>query len=297
VSVEVRHLRAFVAVAEELNFTRAAARLHLAQQALSAQIRQLELLVGTSLFTRTTRRVELTAAGQALLEHATGLLEGLEDAVEAAVRAGRAETGELRVGLLATAPLDFTPRLLRAFAELRPEVEVSLRNYPFDDPTGGLRDGHADVALVWLPFETGDLVCEPLFADSRVALLPSDHPLAGRTELLVSDVVDLPLAWIDDMDPVARDFWTLAGHRGGAPPVVGARITGFDDLFAAVRSGRAIALSPRSVVGPAPFSDVVVRPVRGLEPARVAVCYRRDDANPAVELFAETARRLAEDLG
>ena len=79
VSVEVRHLRAFLALAEELNFTRAAARLHLAQQALSAQIRQLELLVGTTLFTRTTRRVELTAAGHALLERAPGLLEGLED--------------------------------------------------------------------------------------------------------------------------------------------------------------------------------------------------------------------------
>ena len=294
-SVELRHLRSFVAVAEELNFTRAASRVHLAQQALSAQIRQLETLVGARLFTRTTRKVELTAAGRALLKRVPALLESVDDAIEATARAGRGETGELGVGLLATAPLDFTPRLLRAFADARPQVVVSVRNYPFDDPSGGLRDHRTDVALVWLPFTSDDLVCEPLFADPRMAVLPADHRLAPRAELDARDLVEEPIVWIDDMDPVARDFWTLADHRAGRPPRIGARITGFEDLFAAVRAGRAIAACPASVVGGLPFADLVARPVRDLSPAQVAVCRRVDDHNPAAELFVRTAIALRED--
>lgn len=263
-SVELRHLRAFVAVAEELNFTRAAGRLHLAQQALSAQIRQLETLVGTPLFVRTTRKVELTGAGRALLERAPALLAGVDEALEAAVLAGRGESGELAVGLLATASLDFTPRLLRTFADELPEVAVSVRNFSFDDPSGGVRGRQADVALVWLPFTTEGLACERLFDDPRVAVLAADHPLAGRDELTVEELLDEPFGWIDDLDPVARDFWTLGDYRDGRPPRIGARITGFDDLFAAVRAGRVIAASPASVATVLPFTDVVARPVRGL---------------------------------
>jgi DNA-binding transcriptional LysR family regulator len=294
VSVELRHLRAFVAVAEELNFTRAAARLHLAQQALSSQVRQLEDLVGARLLARTTRKVELTTAGRALLERAPALLEGVEAALDAAAQAGRGETGELRVGLLATAPLALTPRLLRAFAERRPGVAVSVRSYPFDDPSGGLRERRTDVALVWLPFSSQDLTCEPVLADPRMAVLSADHPLAGRDELTAAELVEEPVVWVEDMDPVARDFWTLADHRGGRPPRIGAHISGFEDLFAAVRAGRAIAASPASVVGGLPFPDLVARPVRDLEPARVAICRRVDDENPAAEAFVRTAIELRE---
>jgi DNA-binding transcriptional LysR family regulator len=296
VSVELRHLRAFVAVAEELNFTRAAARLHLAQQALSAQIRQLEALLGTPLFVRTTRKVELTGAGRVLLERAPALLAGVDDAVGAATMAGRGETGELTVGLLATASLDFTPRLLRKFSEEFPEVAVSVRNFSFDDPSGGVSGREADVALVWLPFSTDGLACEPLFDDPRVAVLAADHPLAARPELTVEALLDEPFGWIDELDPVARDFWTLADHREGRPPRIGARITGFDDLFAAVRAGRVIAASPASVVTVLPFTDVVTRPVQGLAPASFAVCRCADQPNPVAERFVRVAIALRDEL-
>lgn len=161
-----------------------------------------------------------------MLERVPTLLEGVDHALEAAVQAGRGETGELAVGLLATAPLDFTPRMLRAFADARPQVAVSVRNYPFDDPSGGLRDLRTDVALVWMPFSSEGLACEPLFADPRMAVLAADHPLAACSELEARDLVDEPIVWVDDMDPVARDFWTLADHRPGRPPRIGARVTG-----------------------------------------------------------------------
>jgi DNA-binding transcriptional LysR family regulator len=282
-----------VAVAEELNFTRAAARLHLAQQALSQQIRQLETLIGTPLFVRTTRKVELTGAGRALLERAPALLADVDAALGAAVAAARGETGELTVGLLATASLDFTPRLLRSFSAELPEVAVSVRNFSFDDPSGGVRSREADVALVWLPFSTEGLACERLFDDPRVAVLAADHPLAERHELTVEDLLDEPFGWIDDLDPVARDFWTLGDLREGRPPRIGARITGFDDLFAAVRAGQVVAASPASVVTALPFADVVTRPVRGLAPAGFAVCRRADDANPVAGRFVDAAVELS----
>ena len=110
VSVELRHLRAFVALADELNFTRAAARLHLAQQALSAQIQQCEERIGARLFDRTTRSVRLTAAGRALMERAPAVLADLDEAVEAARRAARGETGQLTVGIAAWRPVTRTSR-------------------------------------------------------------------------------------------------------------------------------------------------------------------------------------------
>lgn len=293
-SVELRHLRAFLVLAEELNFTRAAARLHVVQQALSTQIRQLEDDLGVELFTRTTRRVALTAAGESLRAHAPSVLQRLDAALDDVRQHGAGEGGPLTLGLLATASLDITPALLRAFAVERPQAEVSIRNVSFDDPSGGVRDGRADVALVWRPFDEQGLACEPLFTDQRVAVLPADHPLAAQPFVDADALAAEPFVWVAQMDAVARDFWTLADARDGRPPRIGATITGFEDLFAAVRAGRAVAASPKSVTGALPFTDLVTRPVRGLAPAIVAACWRADDHRPLVQAFVRCARRVAE---
>ena len=260
---ELRHLRAFVALAEELNFTRAAQRLHLAQQALSAQIQQLEERVGAQLVTRTTRKVELTAAGEALYAQAPGVLAALDAATEAARGAARGETGWLRIGLLATAALDFTPLVLRAFTAERPGVELSVRNVDFSDPTGGVRSGDTDVAVVWLPFATDGLVVEPLFDEERVGLLADDHPLAAKPELRAADLAGEPMGWVEGLDTIALDFWTLAEHRRG-PDGAGVAITGFDDYLAAIRAGRAVAAVPASIARSLPWSRP--RPARDRRP-------------------------------
>jgi len=286
--IELRHLRSFVAVAEELNFTRAAERLHLAQPALSNQIRQLELRVGAPLFVRTTRRVELTEAGKAMLERVPGLLVAVDDAVHAARRASEGHTGTLIIGLLATSPLDVTPKILRAFARERPHVRVSVRNVDFADPSGGVRDGDTDLAIVWLPFEDRGLVCDRLFDDERMAVIAADHPLANRDELAIADLLDEPMCWVEGVDPVAGAFWTLDAQRGGPPPI-GATVTGFEDMFAAVRAGSAIAAIPGSIASRLPFPDIAARTVAGLPPATVAVCRRERSEDPRVEVFAACA--------
>lgn len=293
-SIELRHLRAFVVLAEERNFTRAAVRLHVVQQALSAQIRQLEEELGTPLFVRTTRHVALTAAGQALLEHAPAALQHVESTVEHVRHSARGESGALTLGLLATGALDFTPTLLRAFAEERPQVALTIRNVTFDDPTGGVRDRRTDVALVWRPFDETGLACEPLFTDERMAVLPATHPLAAARVVDAQRLADEPFVWVEDMDPIARDFWTLASLRDGRRPRIGARISGFEELFTAVRAGRAVAACPRSITAALSWSDLVARPVRGLPPAIVALCWRKDDTRSLIQAFVACGRRTAD---
>lgn len=288
--VELRHLRSFVAVAEELSFTRAAEKLHLAQPALSAHVRQLEERVGCQLVQRTTRRVALTPAGEALFALAPGALGSVAEAVRAAQAVAAGETGSLVVGLLATSGFDFTPRVLRAFADARPDVEVSVRNVTFDDPSGGVRSGETDLAIVWLPFRDEGLVCEPLFDDRRLAIMAATHPLASRESFTPEELAEQPFVWVRDIDPITGAFWTLDAYRAGRPLKIGAHITGFEDMFPALRAGQAVAAIPASVATGLPWPDIVVREVPGLAPATVALCRRADDTRPIVEAFAEVAR-------
>lgn len=294
VNVELRHLRSFLVLAEELNFTRAAARLHMVQQALSAQISQLEEELGAALFVRTTRRVELTPAGHALLASAPAALGTFDSALQQARAGADGDVGTLSLGLLATALLDFTPMLLRAFAKDRPNVEVSIRSIAFDDPTGGVRSRATDAALVWRPFDETGLSCEPLFTEERVAVLPADHPLARQKRIDAGALAAEPWVWVENMDEQARAFWTLSAERGGHPPRIGATIAGFEDLFAAVRAGRAVAASPKSIAGTLPWKDLVTRPVRGLAPAIGVVCWRTADRSPIVRAFVDCAKQTAE---
>ncbi len=294
-NIELRHLRSFLVLAEELNFTKAAARLHVAQQALSTQIQQLEEELGVALFVRTTRRVELTAGGSILLAKAPEALRHVDE-VLASVKREAAGAGSLTLGLLATSLLSFTPKLLRAFAAEWPNVTVSVRNIPFSDPTGGVGDRQCDAALVWEPFVAGELACEALFHDPRVAVLAADHPLARLDRVPAALLAQEPFVWVDDMDPLARDFWTLAEQRGGQPPKIGARITGFEDLFAAVRAGQAVASSPASIAGALPWPDLTTRPVDGLPPAVVAICWHPGGANPLVTALVNCARAVARDI-
>jgi DNA-binding transcriptional LysR family regulator len=256
-------------------------------------MRQLEEELGAPLFVRTTRKVELTPAGRALLEHAPSALRTVESAIDRVRDSVSGEAGAITLGLAATASLDFTPRLLRAFAAEKPKVTVSIRNVAFDDPSGGVRDRHVDVALVWRPFDERGLACDPLFTDPRVAVLPVGHRLAVGKTVDAAALAAEPFVWVDDMDEIARGFWTLADIRRGQPPRIGATITGFEDLFAAVRAGRAVAACPRSIAGTLPWQDLVTRAVRGLAPAVAAACWRADDRSPLVRAFVACARRTA----
>jgi DNA-binding transcriptional LysR family regulator len=238
VDLDTRPLRAFVVVAEELNFTRAAQRLFVAQQALSAQVRQLETRLGVRLFERTTRKVGLTGAGEQLLPHARAALAALDAGTRQLTAAQRTA---LRVGLSGTAILSVVSETMHLFAERHPEVALRVSNAGLNEPAAGLKEGAVDVAFVRPPFLDEGLSMVTVLTEERFAALRHDHPLASREFVRPEDVVGEPWIWVEGGDPEARAFWSLAEFRGDKPLRTGTRINSFEEAFG---RSRAVSRSP-----------------------------------------------------
>jgi DNA-binding transcriptional LysR family regulator len=289
---DFRALRYFVAVAEELHFTRAAERLYIAQPALSEQIQRLEGELGVELFRRTTRKVELTAAGEEFLSRARRILAEADEALADASRAARGETGRIRVATGATAGLEQVPRVLHAFREERPLVHLDLRQSDWEEYSGGLVDGSVDAAFLWLPFKHEALSFAAVHEEPRMAALEAGHPLAAERELRMEQLVDEPWPWADT-DPEVLAFWTGAAYRGGAAARWGPTVRSMEGMLEAVRSGLCVATVPASQARVSALPGIAFRPVADLTPATLAVGWRTSDETPVVQAFVEIARRVA----
>lgn len=191
-AVELRHLRYFVAVAEELSFTRAAARLRTAQPSLSQQIRQLEKMVGAKLLDRSRQHVGLTNAGRIFLQQAKDILARVEHAGRLAKQAADGRAGELSVGTFPSADVRILPALRPLVAERMPDLRLILHSKYAVEPLAGLQSGTLDVAFVRGPLEAGDLEHIELLREQLVIVLPSHHPLARRKSIPVKSLDDLP---------------------------------------------------------------------------------------------------------
>jgi DNA-binding transcriptional LysR family regulator len=297
VDLDSRLLRAFVAVAEELNFSRAAERLHLAQQALSAQIQQLETRIGERLFDRTTRSVGLTDAGERLLPHARAVLAALDAGLGELEATRRAARATLRVGLATTAVVPLVGETLRRFAEDRPDVHLAVSNHGMVDPTAGLRAGTVDVGFVRPPFTDDEvIVMETVLAEPRYIVLREGHPLAERKTLRPQDVVGEPWIYVEGADPRTRAFWSLEQFRD-EPLRTGTRVNSFEEAFAAVLAGLAITCQGESAIRTVGAAFPQLRPVllEGVEPARVAVAWRSGKETELTRAFVATALAVATD--
>lgn len=291
----VRDLRYFLAVAEELHFTRAAERLYVSQPALSKQIRALERQLGTELFRRDRRGVRLTEAGSALLPHARRVLDAWTEgaAAVAAVRAAR--RGTLVVGM-STSPGrgGLLPAIRSRFTTAHPHVAVRLRQVGWDDPTAGLADGGADLAFVWLPLPGAHRYAWTVVAEEpRLAALPATHPLAARAELDFADLADEPFLALPPSAGVLRDFWLATAERAGRAPRVGAEISGTEETYEALVAGLGVCLVAAGNAPLITLGGVVTRPVRGLSPSRYVLAWRREDGERAlVRDYARAAREV-----
>ena len=250
-NIEIRHLRYFVAVAEEASFTAAAQRVHVTQQVLSTQIRRLEDAIGAELLRRTSRGVALTAAGSAFLGSARETLASLDRGVAAAQNAAQAVSGQLRVGLSAATGGSERTRVLTAFERAYPEVTVRLLAYDLAQPAAGLLDHASDVALLRPPVHAPGICLEQVRQEPRVFVLPSGHPLASRASLGLADVAGLP--WVaaplavDGCSPSAfRDDWLMVPRPGGDVPVIGAEARTIEEWRELIAAGRGISLCPAS---------------------------------------------------
>ncbi|QOV35860.1 LysR family transcriptional regulator [Streptomyces ferrugineus] len=290
IDVHVRDLRYFVAVAEELHFTRAAERLYVSQPALSKQVRALERQVGAELFRRDPRGVALTEAGAALLPHARRVL----DAWSQGVGALAAARGTLVVGM-STSPGrgGLLPAIRSRFTAAHPDTVLRLRQVSWEDPTAGLADGAADVAFVWLPLPEADRYGWTVVAEeARLVALPERHPLASRPEVDFADLLDEPFLALPASAGPLRDYWLALEERGGRPPRIGAEIASTEETYEALVAGLGVCLVATGNAPLISLGGVVTRPVRGLSPSRYALAWRREDGRrPLVRAYAQACRR------
>jgi DNA-binding transcriptional LysR family regulator len=289
----LRDLRYFVAVAEELNFTRAAERLHLSQPALSKQIRGLETTLRAQLFRRDRRQVELTDAGAALHAVARSLLQDWDDGVAVVGDAAAQDARVLRIGTLTSIGRALYPAITGQFAKQQPGWQVELHTCGWGDPTAGLRDHTSDAAFVWLPIDAADIETVVLATERRFVAISARHPLADRQTIEFSEIVNEPVAALPASAGSQRDFWLAIDARAGQPPLVAAEVNAADEKFEVVSSGAAITLLAEGNADIYSRKGIACIPVSGLEPAQLAIAWRRGDRRPAIRDFVQASRDAA----
>jgi len=293
-NIELRHLRYFVAVAEEASFTAAAKRVHVAQQVLSTQIRQLEDAVGSQLLNRTSRGATLTPAGAAFLDAAREVLADLDRGVTAARNAAQAVAGKLSVGLGPGCENETRTRLLTAFEGAYPELDVRMQTFDMTQPSAGLLDRSSDVALLRPPVAAPGIELVTVRSEPRVFVLPVGHPLSGREELRLADVAGLPFVTADlatdGCEPTAwQDDWLIKPRPGGDVPIIGATARTVDEWCEHVVAGHGISLCPASAARFHGRPGVCFVPSTGLPPTTMCVAWRTGDTRPAVRHFVSLA--------
>ncbi|GGW94134.1 LysR family transcriptional regulator [Streptomyces malachitofuscus] len=284
--LDLRRLRGFVAVAERLHFGQAAAALHVTQPALSRQIQQLEHDLGVALFTRNSREVTLTPAGEQFLEDSRALLAAARTARD---RARRIATGEnlLKVGFMLSC--DITAPL-HAFSAHHPEVRIELVRLRWWAQSKDLLDGTADVGFVRLPVDSERLNVLPLYRERLSAVLPARHPLAGEEALGLHDLANEPLLRYAGADPAWSAVWNADPRPDGTRPVHGPDVHDMEEILAYVRAGRGVVLVPESVAAVFPRPDTAYVPVSDVPPGAVALAWDPTRPSPLVESFVAATR-------
>jgi DNA-binding transcriptional LysR family regulator len=294
--LELRHLRYFVAVAEELNFSRAAERLHMAQPPLSAAIRQLEQELGTELLLRTTREVRLTEAGSTFLEGARRTLAELDRARSDAQRAAAGELGHLRIGFSWSARFETLPALGRSFRLSHPDVSLLTEEMWNARMGPALRSGAIDVAVSLCPEVAGEFSYLTIRSEHVIALLSSSHPLSARREIELRELAGEGfLLFPRELAPRLYDFMIGLCRRAGFEPIVrGASFhSGWElQILADVD---VVALAPACVATDLPEGIAAATITDPPDLLDTAILWRTDDPAPANRAFRDAAQRLFVD--
>lgn len=291
--MELRQLRYFVALAEELNFGRAAEKLHISQPPLTRQIQQLESDVGARLFTRSSRGVELTQAGIALLDDARRILDQIGVAKERAGKFGLGRIGRLDVGIFGSAILNHIPRLLLQFRHRYPEVQIALHELTKAEQIAALREKRLTIGFNRHVTVEPDIMVETVFLEPLLVALHSKHPLARHKAIRISEVVDEPLVlYPSNTRPGFADDVMALFRTEGVKPRVTQEVTDVVTAVALVASGFGICITPEAA-STLRLPGVVYRPVKATPPPTIdlACLYRRDDESPILDAFLEVVRK------
>jgi DNA-binding transcriptional LysR family regulator len=295
--MELRHLRYFVAVAEELNFGRAAERLRIAQPPLSRQIRDLEREIGAALFERVPRGVELTPAGRAFLPEARLTLAQAERSQRSAQRAARGETGRLRVGFVEAATHSgILPDVLSFFRAHLPSVGLSLFELDPLRQAEAFQEGRIDIGILHSPplDAVRWLRVESIYAEPVILALPKSHVLAGRSRLALASLADEAFVGFPRVvAPEMYDDMIAACRHAGFSPRIVQEAAGWHTLASLVSAGVGVGVVPRSI---AEFQQpgVVYRSVRALDvEMSLAAVWKRSERSPVRERFVAALKAVA----
>ncbi|QIN79973.1 LysR family transcriptional regulator [Rubrobacter marinus] len=283
--MELRHLNYFVAVAEELSFSRAAQRLHIAQPPLSAQIKRLEDDLGVRLFDRTNRGVRMTEAGELLLEEARRILVQVDQTINVVQRVGHGEVGRLTLGFVPSASNEVLPPILSEFTKRFPKVELYLREMRPDRIVQRLHMKQIDAGFLYLPLEDPVLNVEPVSREPLVLALPEMHPLASHPSVVLRDLAQEPfiLPARYHMSGLYGRVADACREAGFVPKAIQKEVWAMPTIVGLVAGGIGVALVPASIQN---FSrkGVVYKPVSDLSSAvELGVVWRQDDSGVVLD--------------
>ncbi len=301
--MELRHLRYFVAVAEELHFHRAATRLHISQPPLSQQIRALERELGVTLLARNRRRVALTSAGEGFLEDARSILAAVDRASERARDIARGAIGTLSIGFVGSAMFSPTlPNILRTFRSEHPEVGLVLRELPTTVQVSSLIAGELDVGVIRPPLDgieiDGQLELLTIQRERLVAALPAGHALASRRRLRPGELRGESFVILARREApgLYAGLAAAMGEAGGLPEDV-LEVAEMQTIISLVAGGFGVSLVPASV-GQVERSGVTFLPITGPTPTiELALAWRRGADLPVRNEFVSAARANARGVG
>lgn len=283
--MDLHQLEAFLAVAEELHFGRAAERLHIGQPPLSRTIKQLERDLGAQLFERTTRSVRLTTAGQALVGPAREVLDGCRLARSAVRAAGQGETGRVRLGFAGPSSYLLIGQLARLVRQRQPGIELSLQSVTYGlEALRLVIEGAMDLAIVRWGMEPPGIASRVVAAEHYVLVVPEGHPLAARGEISMADCRNEPFVSLPaDPGSSVRDAFIRACYEAGfAPNIVQAAPDSWT-VMALVAAGVGVTFTIDTAVANMPTDGIAVVPlVEGREPSYARLAWRAQDDNPAL---------------
>ncbi|MDY0883842.1 LysR substrate-binding domain-containing protein [Dongia soli] len=288
---DLRHLRYFLAVAEELNFTRAAERLRIAQPPLSRQIRDLEDDIGASLFDRSTHPLKLTEAGQFLREEAREILVAFDRALDGAGRIGVRNAGWIGIGFLGSAMYGFLPKILCRFRQQHPKIEINLTEMSADQQVTALRDRRIHIGFLRPRIETDEFEQEVVQFDTLAIALQSTHPLAKATSVTFDLLGHEPfVAYGGHLQPNFCDYLRRLCKDAGIKLQIAMEVDQPETALGAVAAGFGISLVPLSLAGQG-REGVVVKPISDRPPSHpLLALYRRNESSSAFHDFLEIVR-------
>jgi DNA-binding transcriptional LysR family regulator len=281
-SIELRHLRCFLAIAEESSVTRAAARLGLTQPSVSRALAALEQHLAVRLVDRSTHHLELTAEGRAFRDRAAVAVAAFDEALDT----GRLPHRPLRLGHAWSALGPYTTPLLRRWRTEHPDTALELLR--IDDRTAGLARGEVDAAVLRGPVNIAGVATELLFTEPRVAAVPSDDPLAARTSLTLADLAAGPVVLNTVSGLTTPDLWP-ADIR----PTATVTVANTDDWLTAIAAGRGVGASVASTAQMHAHRGVTYRPLSDAPRVPVHLAWRSSSPHPAVRHLVALARSVA----